>query len=108
MSVKTFLDSEANRTGLSMWLGTVLVAALQYFVLHQTPATADLLGLVIGAIKIWQPDATVTAAQLTSEISAVKALIAAPGAGTVGAAINDTEALIGAVTNPTAAKAGKL
>jgi hypothetical protein len=108
MSVQTFLDSEANRTGLAMWLGTVLVAALQYFALHQTPATADLLGLVIGAIKIWQPDATVTTAQLSGEIAAVKALIAAPGAGTVGAAIADTEALVDAVTNPTAAKAGKL
>ena len=109
MGLSDLLATESNRTGLSLWIGTAIVAAIQYFILHQTPATADLLGAVVGLLKILQPDANVTVTQLASEITAVKALIAAPDAAKLGAVINDTEALVaGAVNNPTAAKAGKL
>ena len=54
-SIKVFLQSPTNRTGLAVWLGTAVTAAVQIFVLMQALPSEDLLGIVLGFVKILGP-----------------------------------------------------
>jgi hypothetical protein len=74
-SIKVFLQSPTNRTGLAIWLGTAVTAVLQYFVLKQALPSEDLLGIILGFVKIFEPETAVTVAQLETAIGDVVQLI---------------------------------
>jgi len=95
--VKTFFESPENRTGLAIWLGTAVTAALQYFLLRQVVSSADILGLVLGLIKILQPENCVTVAQLEKAIGDVSVLLKTGNSAAVGAVVVDVEGLVAGV-----------
>ncbi len=95
--MERFFQSPENRTGLAIWLGTAVTAALQYFWLHQTVSSADILGLVLGLIKILQPENCVTVAQLEKAIGDVSALLKTGNSAAVGAVVADVEGLVAGV-----------
>ena len=78
MSVKEFFDSAQNRTGMSIWVGTAITALIQRFIFHEFLSSADLLGIVLGFLKIVEPDNTVTVSQLKKSMADMGVLIAAP------------------------------
>jgi hypothetical protein len=92
-----FFDSPANRSGLAIWLGTVITAAVQYFLLHITPPSADLLGLVLGLVKVIQPENSVTVAQMQRAIADVQSAMAVKSPAAIGAVVADAEAIAGGV-----------
>jgi hypothetical protein len=96
-----FIEAPENRTGLSIWLGTALTACVQIFVLHIHPSSADLLGVVLGLVKILQPENSVTVAQLERAIADVSHALEAPSEGSIGAALNDAEAIAAGVLTKT-------
>jgi hypothetical protein len=98
--VKTFLASPANRSGLAIWLGTAIVALCQYFVFHNTPSSADLLGLLVGFIRIIEPDASVSVGELAKTISDVQSVIATKSPASIAAVVGDGEKLVDGVTKP--------
>jgi len=94
-----FFQSPENRTGLAIWFGTAVTAGLQYFWLRQAASSIDLLGLVLGLIKILQPDNCVTVAQLEKAIGDVSVLLKTENSAAVGAVVADVEGLVaGTVT----------
>lgn len=92
-----FLESPANRTGLAIWLGTVVTAVVQYFVLHQAVPSADLLGIVLGLVKIVQPENSVTVAQLETAIADLSAALTTKNAAAIGAVVADAEGIVAGV-----------
>jgi hypothetical protein len=97
--MERFFQSPENRTGLAIWLGTAVTAGLQYFLLHQVVSSIDLLGLVLGLIKILQPDNCVTVAQFEKAIGDVSVLLKTGNSAAVGAVVADVEGLVaGTVT----------
>ena len=96
--MQKFFESPENRTGLAIWLGTAVTAALQYFWLHQVVASADLLGLVLGLVKIVQPENCVTVTQLEKAISDVSALLKTGNSAALGAVVADAEGIVAGVT----------
>jgi hypothetical protein len=95
--MEAFFQSPENRTGLAIWLGTAVTAGLQYFWLHETVSSADLLGLVLGLVKILQPENCVTVAQLEKAISDVSELMKTGNSAAVGAVVADVEGLVAGV-----------
>jgi len=96
--MKKFFESPENRTGLAIWLGTVVTAALQYFWLHQGVPSADLLGLVLGLVKIAQPENCVTVAQLEAAIGDVSLLLKTGNSAAAGAVVADAEGILAGMT----------
>ncbi len=74
MKIKAFLESPQNRTGLSIWAATALTALMQKFVAHQPLAGADLFGIILGFLKIIEPENTATLAQIESVETDIKTL----------------------------------
>lgn len=74
-SFKAFLQSPTNRTGLAMWLGTAMTAAIQYFLLGLPLPPGDLLGIVLGFVKILEPETAVTLVQLEKAVLDVAQLL---------------------------------
>lgn len=97
MILKEFLQSPQNRTGLSIWIGTAITAGIQQFVLHQALSTADLLGLVLGFLKIVEPENTATLAQLEGAVADVKALMMAHSPAALAEVAEDVRGLVKAV-----------
>lgn len=96
--MEKFFQSPENRTGLAIWLGTVVTAGVQYFLLHQPVSSVDLLGLVLGLVKILQPENCVTVVQMEKAIGDVAALLKAGNASAAGAVVADAEGLVAGVT----------
>lgn len=67
--MKAFLESPTNRTALAIWLATIITALVQYFVFHTAPSSADLLGVVLGLVKVIEPDSAVTVSQLEKAVA---------------------------------------
>jgi hypothetical protein len=103
IKIDKFFDSPANRTGLSIWFGTLITAAVQYFLLHITPPSADMLGLVLGLVKIIQPENAVTVSELQKSIADLSSALSAKTPGNIAALIMDAEQIVdGVVSNPKA------
>lgn len=85
MSFSVFFKSPQNRTGLAIWLGTAITALLQVFFLHQSLSSVDVFGIVVGFIKIIEPETTVTIGQLQQVLTDAKMLMKAPTMGEVSA-----------------------
>jgi hypothetical protein len=96
-NIEKFLDSPTNRTGISIWLGTFITMMVQYFVLHLLPPSADLLGLVLGLVKIIQPENTVTVAQLQRAVADVRAALTGKNPEAISAVVSDAEGIASAV-----------
>ena len=97
MGLAGFFDSPQNRTGVSIWIGTAMTALIQQFVVHQGLSAADLLGLVLGFLKIVEPETTVTLAQLEGAVADVKALITTRSPEALGRVAADANGLVEAV-----------
>lgn len=97
MGVASFFDLPQNRTGISIWIGTAITALIQQFVMHQALSTVDLLGLVLGFLKIVEPENTATLAQLEGAVTAVKALIATHSPDALASVAADASGLVKAV-----------
>jgi hypothetical protein len=91
--MERFFQSPENRTGLAIWLGTVVTAAVQYFWLRQAVSSVDILGL----IKILQPENCVTVAQLEKAIGDVSVLLKTGNSAAVGTVVADVEGLVAGV-----------
>lgn len=96
-----FIEAPENRTGLSIWLGTAVTASVQVFVFHTQLPTADLLGVVLGLVKILQPQNSVTVTQLETAIADVSRAIRAPTPAAIGTALGDAEAIAAGVASKT-------
>lgn len=96
--MEAFFQSPENRTGLAIWFGTAVTAGLQYFWLHGAVSPADLLGLVLGLVKILQPENCVTVAQLEKAIGDVSVLMKTGNSAAVGTVVADVEGLVTGVT----------
>jgi hypothetical protein len=96
--IKIFLESPANRAGISAWLATAITALVQYLVTHAAPPVADLFGLVIGFVALVQPDNSVTTSQLEKAISDVRIAIATKSPASLGAVIVDVQGLVSNTT----------
>ncbi len=94
MGLASFFESPQNRTGVSIWAGTAITALLQQFVAHQALSPADLLGLVLGFLKIIEPETTVTISQLEGAVADVKALIATRSPAALANVAADANGLI--------------
>lgn len=97
-SIAAFFESPPNRAGLSAWGATVATAAIQYFIMHQAPSTADLLGFVIGLGLIVAPDNTVTVAQLEKAIADVALAVTTKSPAAIESVITDGAGLVQSVT----------
>lgn len=97
MALAGFFESPQNRTGISIWIGTAITALVQEFVLHRALSPADLLGLVLGLLKIIEPENTATLAQLETVAADVKALIATHGPQALARVAADASGLVAAV-----------
>lgn len=102
--LKHFLESPANRAGLSAWLATALTALAQYAVTRSLPPLADSLGIVIGLVAILQPDNSVTVAQLEKAIMDARDALTRKNATSINAVIADAEGIIAGVASTTPAK----
>lgn len=85
MHMSGFFKSPQNRTGLAIWLGTAVTALLQVFLLHQSLSSVDVFGIVVGFIKIIEPETTVTVEQLQQVLTESKMLVKAPSLGEISA-----------------------
>ena len=98
-SIRTFLQSPTNRTGLAIWLGTAMTAAVQYFVFKQTLPSEDLLGIILGFVKIFEPETAVTMAQLEAAIADVALLIRTKNPAEIETVVADMGTIAAGVTN---------
>lgn len=89
MNIKKFLDSPHNRTGISIWMGAAVTVIIQRFEFHQILSSVDLFGLILGFLKIVEPENTVTQTQLQKAVSDMKAVFMMPGYESLGAAAPD-------------------
>jgi hypothetical protein len=96
-----FFESPTNRSGLSIWFGTALTAFVQYFVLHITLPSADILGIILGFVKIIQPENSVTVGQLQKSISDLSEMLLMRNSASVAAVVADTEAIVSNVIQDT-------
>ena len=85
MKMSGFFKSPQNRTGLAIWLGTAITALLQVFFLHQSLSSVDIFGLIIGFIKIIEPETTVTFEQLGQVLAETKMVMNMPNMSDVAA-----------------------
>ena len=85
MSASSFFKSPQNRTGLVIWLGTAITAVLQMFLLHQSMSSVDVFGIIVGFIKIIEPETTVTVEQLQQVLTEAKMLMKAPNSDDIAA-----------------------
>ena len=97
-SIRAFLQSPTNRTARAVWFGTAITVSLQYFILNQTPPSEDLFGLVLGFVKIIEPETAVTAAQLKAAIADVTALIETKNPAVIDTVVADAETIAIAIT----------
>ena len=97
MSIKKFFDSPQNRTGVSIWVGTAITGLIQRFVFHQTLSSVDLLGLILGLLKIIERENTATLAQLQKSVADLKDLFMTPNAESMGSAASDVAGFVKAI-----------
>lgn len=98
-SIKVFFQSPTNRTGLAVWLGTAMTAAVQYFVLRQALPSEDLLGIILGFMKILEPETAVTVTQLETAIADVGQLIKTKNPAEITTVAADMGMIVAGVTN---------
>lgn len=98
-SIRLFFQSPTNRTGLAIWLGTAVTAALQYFVLKQALPSGDLLGIILGFMKIFEPETAVSVVQLETAISDVVQLIKAKNSADIEKVVADMGTIAAGVIN---------
>ena len=98
-SIRTYLQSPTNRTGLAIWLGTAMTAAVQCFVLKQTLPSEDLLGIILGFVKIVEPETAVTVPQLETAIADVAQLIRMKNPAEIETVAADMGTIAAGVTN---------
>jgi len=98
-SIRTYLQSPTNRTGLAIWLGTAMTAAVQCFVLKQTLPSEDLLGIILGFVKIVEPETAVTVPQLETAIADVAQLIRTKNPAEIETVAADMGTIAAGVTN---------
>ncbi|MBU6448062.1 MAG: hypothetical protein KGQ26_00400 [Rhodospirillales bacterium] len=99
MSVRQFFNSPQNRTGISIWAGTMITASIQYFVFHQAISSIDLFGLILGFLKIVEPENTVTIPQLQKSITDIRALFARPTSESLVNAASDVNGFVKAIVD---------
>ena len=97
-----FLQSPSNRTALAIWLGTAITAALQFFLLHVQPPSADLLGLVIGLVKLIEPETAVTVPQLQHAMNDLCAALATKSPASIEHVFEDAQAIAVGIVTPSA------
>lgn len=97
MRLRSFFESPQNRTGISIWIGTAVTALIQQFVVHQALSAVDLLGLILGLLKIVEPETTVTLAQLEGAVADVKALITERSPAALASVAADVSGLVQAI-----------
>jgi len=102
MSKIEFLQSPSNRTALAIWLGTAMTAALQYFLLHVQPPSADLLGLVIGFVKLIEPETAVTVPQLQRAMTDLSTALATKSPAAIERVVADTQTIAAGIITPPA------
>jgi hypothetical protein len=95
-----FFESPSNRTALAIWLATVITAALQYFLLHVRPPSADLLGLVIGLVKLIEPETAVTVPQLQRAMADLSMALATKSPAAIERVVADTQIIAAGITPP--------
>lgn len=78
MNIHSFFKSPQNRTGLVIWLGTAITALVQVFLLHQSLSSVDVFGIIVGFIKIIEPETTVTTGELAQVLAEAKLAIKTP------------------------------
>jgi hypothetical protein len=93
-----FIESPANRTGISIWLGTTITMLAQYFLFHMHPSSADLLGIVLGFVKVIQPENSVTVSQMQKAIADLSKAVTEKTPTAIGAEIWDVENIVAGVT----------
>ncbi len=96
-ALKRFFDSPANRTGLALWLGTAITAFLQHFLLHMKLPPADLLGIILGLVKILQPENTVTVAQMQKAMTDLTVMLRTKNPADLETVVKDAEGLVAGV-----------
>lgn len=97
MSLRKFFDSPQNRTGILVWLGTTITALIQRYALHQAPSSVDIFGLILGLLKIIEPENTATVAQLQKSMMDIKLLLKAPNVESLGAVASDVVGIVEAI-----------
>lgn len=100
--LRNFLQSPANRAGLSVWIATAVTAALQYAVSGTMPPLADLLGIVVGLVAMIQPDNSVTVDQLERSIADLRAALASRTPASFAPVLADAQSLVADVVSPKA------
>ncbi len=99
MSLRRFFESPQNRTGVSIWVGTAITALVQQFAFHQALTAADLLGLILGILKILEPESTATLAQLQKTVADVKSLVSLPNTESLAGVVLDAGEFVKAIEN---------
>jgi hypothetical protein len=94
---KTFIESPANRSGISIWLGTAITMCAQYFLFHIHPSSVDLLGFVLGFVQILQPENSVTVPQMQKAIADLTKAVTEKTPTAIGVAIGDVENIVASV-----------
>jgi hypothetical protein len=95
---KAFIESPANRTGISIWLGTAITTGAQYFLFHIHPSSADLLGIVLGFVQVIQPENSVTVSQMQKAIADLSKAVTKKTPTAIGVEIGDVENIVAGVT----------
>ncbi len=99
-SVMQFLESPANRAGVSAWIATALTALMQWIVTQSPPPLDDLLGLVIGLIAVIQPDNSVTKGQVETLISDLQLALRHPDLASGGQVLTDVTTVASSIAHP--------
>jgi hypothetical protein len=81
--IKAFLDSPSNRTGLIVWAATVLATVMQAVGTGKISWPVIASGAMVGLLKIFLPDNSVTQSQLMQAGLDVKAAVKNPGSVSV-------------------------
>ncbi|WP_298214002.1 hypothetical protein [Acidocella sp.] len=97
LKIRSFFESPQNRTGLSIWAATALTALVQQVVAHQPLAAADVFGIILGFLKIIEPENTVTLAQMKTVETDIKKLIKVGDLGSFADVARDAAGLIGSL-----------
>lgn len=95
---KAFIESPANRTGISIWIGTAITMGAQYFLFHMRPSSADLLGIVLGFVQVVQPENSVTVSQMQKAIADLSKAVTERTPTAIGAEIGDVANIVAGVT----------
>ena len=97
VGIEKFLDSPQNRTGILIWVGTMITALIQRFEFHQILSSIDLFGLILGFLKIVEPENTATLAQLQKSVTDLKVLFVTPDAESLGSVVSDVVGFVKAI-----------